>query len=351
DVFNLQYSPEQVIIGPGSKPLMFAALTALDGPILLTAPSWVSYQHMGRFLSRDVHHIMTDSSNSYRLDPELLANAVQDLSLGQNEQKVLVLNYPCNPTGHSYTENQLKGIAKVARENNIAILSDEIYALTRFTDQEHHSISEYYPEGTLITSGLSKDRSLGGYRLGTLLIPQDEKSLLRSILAVGSEIWSSVSAPIQYAGIEAYRTDTGIIEYINNCTMVHELVTRYVYRRISKVGISCPYPQGAFYLFPDWNDYRTELANRGIATSGELARVLLETYHVATLPGAEFGMPPENLSLRLATVDYEGEQALESFLSDEDSALENPDRFVAEIAPRIENACSKLQEFTMHFCV
>ncbi|MBN2229061.1 MAG: aminotransferase class I/II-fold pyridoxal phosphate-dependent enzyme [Candidatus Thorarchaeota archaeon] len=347
-MFNLDYPPEQIVIGPGSKPLMFAALTALDGSIFLPAPSWVSYQHMGHFLSREVHHIITRSKNSYRLEPDALVGAIQENAPDSKQQKVLVMNYPCNPTGHSYDGHQLVEIADIARENNVIVLSDEIYALTHFRDQEHHSIAEFYPEGTLITGGLSKDRSLGGYRLGTLLIPPDETPLLRAILAVGSEIWSCVSAPIQYAGIEAYRIDTGLVEYIRDCATVHEVVTRYVYQRIRTMDVTCPYPQGAFYLFPDWNDRRMALKKIGITTSKELANYLLENYHVASLPGSEFGMPPEDLCLRLATVDYDGELALDTYLEDMSSALEHPETFVSAVAPSVLGACDQLDLFAAH---
>jgi aspartate aminotransferase len=345
-IFNLEYAPEQIVIGPGSKPLMFVALTALDGPIFLPAPSWVSYQHMGHILGREVHHIITKSKNSYRLEADALDRAIEEHAPENKNQKILVLNYPCNPTGHSFSKNELKEIVKVAREHNVVVLADEVYALTHFREQEHHSIAEFYPEGTLISSGLSKDRSLGGYRLGTLLLPAGEKPLLRSILALGSEIWSCVSAPIQYAGIEAYRTDTGLVEYIRDCATVHELVTRDAYKRILQAGISCPYPQGAFYLFPDWNQYRERLTTLKISTSKELARYLLERYHVASLPGIEFGMPPDDLGLRLATVDYKGSEALEAFLKDKEGALKNPDRFVESIAPSVQEACKRLSNFT-----
>lgn len=344
-MFGLQYAPEQIVIGPGSKPLMFAALTALDGPIFLPAPSWVSYQHMGRFLSRDVHHIVTFSEHSYRLEPELLELAIRAHAPDRDQQKVLVLNYPCNPTGHSFSAQQLREIVDVAREYNVIILSDEIYALTHFRDQEHHSVAEFYPDGALVSSGLSKDRSLGGYRLGTLLLPADETPLLRSILAVGSELWSCVSAPIQYAGIEAYRTDTKLVDYMRDCAIIHELVTRYVYQRIHDMGISCPYPQGAFYLFPDWNNQKEELKKKGVTTSGELAKHLLKNWFLASLPGSEFGMPPDDLSIRLATVDYDGATALKEFQKNRKSAIRNPKEFVLSIAPSVVDGCNQLEKF------
>ncbi|MFW9810354.1 MAG: pyridoxal phosphate-dependent aminotransferase [Candidatus Thorarchaeota archaeon] len=344
-MFDLQYSPEQIMVGPGSKSLMFAALAALDGPIFLPAPSWVSYQHMGRFTSRDVHHMITDSKNSYRLEPELLVNALQQNAPDPNQQKILVLNYPSNPTGHSYSAQQLRKLADVARENKVIILSDEIYALTHFQDQEHTSIAEIYPEGTLVTGGLSKDRSMGGYRLGALLIPEGENQLMRTLLAIGSEIWSCVSAPLQYAAIEAYRTDTGIIEYVRDCATIHEVVTSYVYQRIQAMGLSCPSPQGAFYLFPDWNQHKDALRTKSVTTSNELAQYLLEEYHVSSLPGSEFGMPAEDLCLRLATVDYKGELALDTFLKDRDSLVENPEQFVVSIAPSVVEGCNQLEVF------
>ena len=345
-VFNLQYSPEQIVVGPGSKSLMFAALTALDGPIFLPAPSWVSYQHMGHFLSREVHHMVTSSENSYRLEPELLANSLAENAPDPDQQKILVLNYPCNPTGHSFSTQQLRELVDIARENNIIILSDEIYALTHFRDQDHRSIAEFYPEGTLITGGLSKDRSLGGYRLGVLLLPEGESHLLRTILALGSEIWSTAPAPIQYAAIEAYRTDTGIVEYIKDCAAIHETVTRYAYQRIQAMRLSCPCPQGAFYLFPDWNQHRGPLENVGINTSSELARHLLENYHVSSLPGSEFGMPADDFCLRLATVDYKGDVALDIFRKDRGSFVENPNKSVVSIAPSVVEGCNQLERFT-----
>jgi aspartate aminotransferase len=178
-----------------------------------------------------------------------------------------------------------------------------------------------------------------------LLLPSDEKDLLRCILALGSEIWSSVSAPIQYAGIEAYRTDTELVDYMRNCAIIHELVTRYVYQRIHDMGISCPYPQGAFYLFPDWNGQRDELRKKGVTTSHELAHYLLKNWFLASLPGSEFGMPPTDLSLRLATVDYNGEVAYKSFQRRRKLAIKDPAGFVESIAPSVVEGCNQLERF------
>jgi len=289
---------------------------------------------------------MTVPEDSYRLTPQALEEALRRHAPDQEKQKILVLNYPCNPTGHSFSAGQLKELAKVARENNVVILSDEIYALVSFRGQEHHSIAEFYPEGTIVTTGLSKDRSLGGFRVGVMLLPEGEQKLLSALLSLGSETWSCVSAPIQYAALEAYTTDPEMVGYIRDCAAIHELVTKYVHRRVREMGVRCPSPHGAFYLFPDWNEYGNRLRGRGVATSKDLAEELLKRWRVASLPGSAFGMPPDNLCIRIATVDYDGEAALKRFTEDRAGAEGDPEGFVASAAPRVAAACDQLERFT-----
>ena len=345
-MFKLEYLPDQICVGPGSKILLFAALAALDGPLLLPAPSWVSYQHQSRLLQKEVVAVETSVENSYRVTPESFEDAIQETSTYPSKQKLLLLNYPCNPTGHSFSASQLKELAAVARDYNVIILSDEIYGLTSYTEQEHHSIAEYYPEGTLVFGGLSKDRSLGGYRVGVVLLPEGQDELLRTMVSIGSETWSCVVAPIQYAAIEAYKANAEIINYIKDCAMIHEIVTKYAHHRLMDSGIRCPPPQGAFYLFPDWNEYRETLTGKSIDTSDELSNVLIDFWNVACLPGSEFGMPIDYLCVRLAIVDYNGETALNTFQEDHKGAIVNPELFIKKVAPRIVETCDQLEKFT-----
>jgi len=131
----------------------------------------------------------------------------------------LVLNYPGNPDGLTYTADELKEIARVAREYEIILLSDEIYG------QLHHkgghvSVARYYPEGTIISSGLSKWCGAGGWRLGTFTFPQSLDWLMESMAAVASETYTSVSAPIQYAGVQAFRGSMAIERYLWNARRI-----------------------------------------------------------------------------------------------------------------------------------
>ncbi len=345
-MFGLDYSSEQIIIGPGSKILLFDAMMCLEGSVFLPSPSWVSYDQEAHLLGKDIHYIETHPETSYLLTPEALESAIRQHSPTLGQQKILVLNYPCNPTGCSYSKTQLKELADTARNHNVQILSDEIYALLSFRDHEHHSIAEFYPEGTILTGGLSKDRSAGGFRVGVMLLPEQEQDLLKAILAVASNTWSCVAAPIQYASLEAYRPTPEITQYIADCTSIHELVTRSVHQKLITHGIRCPRPQGAFYLFPDWNSDRDVMQRGGITTSVELAGTILEKWNVASLPGMDFGMQSDDFCIRVATVDYDGEGALERFRADPKRAWRNPNEFVKEVAPRIIMACSQLGSFT-----
>jgi aspartate aminotransferase len=346
NTFRFHVSQEQIIIGPGSKALLFNALMALQGTLFVPTPSWVSYDEQARLLGKEICYVRTHFEDSYLMTAEIFENALQKHGARSEDQKLLVINYPNNPTGQSYSVSQLKDLADVARKNNVIILSDEIYALLTYHGHEHHSIAEYYPEGTLVTGGLSKDRSAGGFRFGVIILPAEEPELLDSMLTIASNTWSCVAAPIQYAAIEAYRPNPDITNYIKDCTDISEIVTKFVYRELQSFGIRCPAPKGAFYLFPDWNGDREQLASKGIMTSMDISNTLLREWSLATLPSSDFGMIPEELSIRIATVDYNGERALEQYRENPQKARDQPDMFVKRIAPHLVTAVEILEKFT-----
>ncbi|MHA2289953.1 MAG: pyridoxal phosphate-dependent aminotransferase, partial [Promethearchaeota archaeon] len=346
EVFKLEYKPKQIIVALGSKSLIFHAFAALDGPLLLPTPSWVSYQHQAYLTHKKVVFIETSPESSYLLTPSALLTALEKTHMDLSKQKLLLLNYPCNPTAQSYSEEQLKELVPILRKNNVIVISDEIYSLISYNGQRHHSLAEFYPEGTIVTGGFSKDRSLGGYRLGVLLLPKRNEDVKRSILSIVSEIWSSASSPIQYAAINAYIPDQEMLNFIQICTRIHRIMTNYVYDRLKEAGISCLSPKGGFYLFPDWNNRKHKLKKLKLTTSKKLAKHLLKNFNLATLPGSEFGMPRSNLSLRLSTVDYDGMTVLDEYKKNPSKIDKNPRMFVEEFAPNLLIACDILTEFT-----
>ncbi len=344
-VYRLEFMPDQVLIAPGSKSLIYNLIVALEGPLLLPSPSWVSYQHQAHLAHKEIMLLITSPDTSYLITPSMLLASLKNASMDQLSQKLLLLNYPCNPTGQSYSENQLKELVPILKQNNIIVISDEIYSLISYNNHVHHSLAEYYPEGTLITGGISKDRSLGGYRFGVLLIPQGNENVKRSILSIASEIWSSASSPIQHAVIEAYKSNK-MLGYIQICTRIHEMMTNYVYKRLNEAKISCVPPKGGFYLFPDWNNKKSSLKSMNLHTSYDLAEYLLETYNLASLPGVEFGMAKSDLSLRLSTVDYDGSLVLNKFMENLSTIEKNSSEFISEFAPNLVASCDILEEFT-----
>ena len=166
---RLDYDREDVFIGPGSKELIFQLSYLIEGYLLVPAPSWVSYGPQAALRGKRLVPIQTSREHSYRLRPEELDRAC--FNMGQ-EQKLLILNNPNNPTGSVYPEDELQELAEICRAYNVLVISDEIYAGIDFTGKPHASIARYYPEGTIVSTGLSKLFAGGGYRLGVMVIPR-----------------------------------------------------------------------------------------------------------------------------------------------------------------------------------
>ena len=305
---NSEVSPDQVIVAPGSKSLLFAFQMALAGASVLHTPSWVSYEPQSRLFNRPVLRLPSTPVDGHRLYP---ARLHQLLRHSPHRQHLLILNSPSNPTGQMLEPALLEEVADICRREQVLVLSDEIYGLTAF-GREHVSISAFYPEGTVVLGGMSKHLSLGGWRLGTALVPpgEDGQQLLQAVAKVGSELWSTASAPIQYAAVTAYADDAELAAYVEVCTALHAARTRYLWRGLSELDVPCAEPMGGFYLFPNFDYWREPLASLGVQTSEDLARFLLEEWQIATLPGSDFGTPAHELSLRLSTsyVDLETDE-------------------------------------------
>lgn len=190
---NLDFSAEQVIIAPGSKALLFGLLMVLDGDLLLPTPSWVTYAPQAHMLNKPVHFIPASVESGYELTIESLDKTVQQAS---SKQKILIINSPNNPTGRMFSAGFLQELADYCRQNQVLVLSDEIYGRVAHGHRIHTSLAKFYPEGTVVLGGLSKHLSLGGWRLGKAILPQALPELMAGLRSVASGIWSSASAPI-----------------------------------------------------------------------------------------------------------------------------------------------------------
>ncbi len=297
-----------VMVGPGSKELMFLLQLVFYGEIILPTPCWVSYVPQAKILGKRVSLIHTTFEDKWHISANLLASFLEE-EQDTYRPRMLVLNYPGNPDGLTYTANELKEIADVAREYEIILLSDEIYG------QLHHqgghvSVARFYPEGTIISSGLSKWCGAGGWRLGTFTFPRSLDWLMEAMAAVASETYTSVSAPIQYAAVEAFRGSMAIERYLWHARRILSTLGQKCYQILADAGVRIHPPEGAFYMFPDFSPFAEKLAKRNIKNSAMLCERLLHETGVAMLPGRVFERPCEELTARISYINFAGARSL-----------------------------------------
>ena len=271
---NYDYKSENVIIGPGSKELMFLLHVIFDGEIILPAPSRVSYAPQAILGRNKVQILQTKRENNWFPT----ASEIEEIVLkDKNKNYLLFLNSPNNPSGQ-ICEN-LEEIASIAKKYNLIILSDEIYSELSFMDN-YKSISNFCPEKTIISTGLSKWCGAGGWRLGYFLVPDSLIEIKNMINVLASETFSAVSAPIQYAAIKAYEQDHS--NYINKSKNILSAVGNYVYENLRSNKVLINKPQGGFYLMP-------EFLNKKFNSSSDMCDSILNDTGVALLPGSDFG--------------------------------------------------------------
>jgi len=306
DQLNVQ--PQNVLIGPGSKELMFLLQLVFYGEIILPTPCWVSYAPQAKILGKKVKLIHTSFENKWRVTPEQLEEffkSEHDVYM----PRIFVLTYPSNPDGGSYSVDELKKIAEIARKYEVILLSDEIYGQLHYRG-EHVSVAKFYPEGTIVSSGLSKWCGAGGWRLGTFAFPSELSWLMDAMVSVASETYTSVSAPIQYAAIRAFKGGIKIERYLWHVRRILENLSKQCIEILKQRGIRVHSPVGGFYLFIDFTPVVDRLAKKGITNSAILCERLLQETGVAILPGVEFQRPVKELTARLAYVDFDGARVL-----------------------------------------
>ena len=324
---GIKYSKDNILITPGSKEAMLLMHVTFNGEIITPAPSWVSYQPQAEIGTNKVHWLETTKENNWFPTAKELENKLK--RLGKNKNKILILNSPNNPSGAIC--NNLKELAKVAKKNNLIILSDEIYTDLSF-DNSYKSISEFYPESTFISGGLSKWCGAGGWRLGFLAVPNRMKDFMSSLKSLASESYSTVNTPTQFAAVEAYQGDYE--GYKIKVRSILNAVGSYVYNNLKSNKILINPPQGAFYLMP-------EFKNKRYKTSSKLCDAILNETGVAMLPGSDFGFKPKRMLTRLSYTDFNGVEFFKNVSINKSISEE----MVKTYAPNVVEGVSKLSNW------
>ena len=260
-----------------------------------------------------------------------LATEIEEIILkDKNKNYLLFINSPNNPSGQ-ICEN-LEEIADVVKKYNLIILSDEIYSELSF-ENNFNSISNFCPEKTIVSSGLSKWCGAGGWRLGYFLVPDSLIEIKDMINVLASETFSAVSAPIQYAAIKAYKNDHS--NYIDKSINILSAVGNYVYQNLKSNKVLINEPQGGFYLMP-------EFLNKRFNSSADMCDSILNDTGVALLPGSDFGFDQNKMLVRLSFTDFDGQKFMNKI--EENQKINN--NLINELAPKIIEGVDKLKKWS-----
>jgi aspartate/methionine/tyrosine aminotransferase len=197
---DVDRTAEDVMVGPGSKELLFLLQLVFDGELVVPTPGWGSYRPQAELLGKRVIPVHARPEDGFLVTASVLDRA---LEAEPPAPRLLVLNYPSNPTGLTYRPEELRELAHVAQRRNLLVISDEVYGELHHKGL-HTSIARYHPEGTILSTGLSKWVGAGGWRLGCLVFPDSLHPLLDAVATVAAETFSSTSMPIQKAAVVAF---------------------------------------------------------------------------------------------------------------------------------------------------
>ncbi len=284
--YGMKYERKNVLVSAGGKHALynlFQAVLDRGDEVIIPSPFWVSYPDMAALADATPVEVSCAESDGFKLRPDVLEKAITP------NTRMLILNSPSNPTGVHYKRDELAALAEVLlKHENVLIVSDDIYYRVIFSGREWANIAMVEPrlkDRTFVINGVSKTYCMTGWRIGYLLGHAD---VIKAANKIQGQSTSNACSIAQWASVEALRGDQKQIG-----AMVAEFERRcgYVMERISQLpGVTCPTPDGAFYVFPNFSSYYgKDIKGRTFNNSVELAGYLMEEAHVAVVPGSPFG--------------------------------------------------------------
>lgn len=282
---NLEYGIENIVISNGGKHSIYNICLAILNPgdeVIIGVPYWVSYPEMVKLAGGKPVYIETLEQNDFKF-------SVSDLEkVRTNNTKAVIINSPNNPTGSAYTEEELQSIAEWAVENNIIVISDELYEKLIYEGGDHVSIAslnEKIKDLTIVVNGMSKAYAMTGWRIGYTAANKEITKIMSNIQSHTTSNPSSIS---QYASVEALLGEQGYIE-----SMKEQFDQRRIYMAdtINSIkGLSCRTPKGAFYIMMNFSQLKGKVIHGKLINSSlDFANLLLEKGNVAVVPGLAFG--------------------------------------------------------------
>lgn len=282
---NLEYTRDEISVACGAKHSLYNISQALiqeGDEVIIPAPYWVSYPDQVVLAGGTPVFIETDESTAFKITPTELEKAIT------TKTKALILNSPCNPTGTSYTVDELKAIGQVCLKHDFLIISDDIYERLIYDGLTFANIVQVIPElksRTVVVNGVSKTYAMTGWRIGYACGP---KELMAAITKMQSQSTSNATSIAQKASVEALNGPQDAV-----AAMILEFEKRrtYIVERLNAMpGVSCFKSTGAFYVFPNFSGvYGKSFNGKPVTNSTEFAAYLLEEAKVALVPGVAFG--------------------------------------------------------------
>lgn len=339
---GLPTEPDEVLLAPGSKALLFGLLSILPGDVVLPRPSWVSYAAQAALAGKAVLDVPVAEGSGGVPDPERLDEVLRTAERNGSSPGCLVLTVPDNPTGVVAERTLVAHVCDVAARHRLTVLADEIYRDLADTP-DFPDPAWLLPERTIVTSGLSKSMALGGYRIGFARIPRTGQldGVRGDLLGLASEVWSGPATPVQEVAAWVLEEPPEIAEHIATSRALHRSVADRVREVFLEAGSHCRTPRAAFYLYPDLEPLRPALAAQGVGTGRELTEFLLTEHGIGVLAGAEFGDTDRALRFRAATGLLYGntaEQRWQALRSDDPCALP----WISDALERLRHALGEL---------
>jgi len=285
---GLEYNLDEIIVSTGGKQViynLFMASLNQGDEVIIPAPYWVSYPDIVRLAGGEPVFANCEMEDHFKLSPQHLENMINP------QTKWLILNSPSNPTGASYSKQELLGLAEVLRAYpNVYVMSDDIYEHIVFNDFKFHTLAQVAPDlksRIFTVNGVSKSYSMTGWRIGYGAGP---KELVKAMTIIQSQSTSNPSSISQVAALEALK---GTQDFIKPNALNFQKKRDLAIATLSAVGeLECYKPEGAFYLFPKCSKLfgSKTPSNNTISNSNNFAEYLLEHADIAVVPGIAFGL-------------------------------------------------------------